>query len=24
LAAAWKNMAAKGVKRIQSDDIQVG
>ena len=23
LAAAWKNMAAKGVKRIQSDDIQV-
>jgi len=24
LAAAWKNMAAKGVKRIQSDDIQIG
>jgi nicotinamidase/pyrazinamidase len=24
LAAAWKNMAAKGVKRIQSADIQVG
>ena len=24
LAAAWKNIAAKGVKRIQSDDIQVG
>ena len=24
LAAAWKSMADKGVKRIQSDDIQVG
>ena len=24
LAAAWKNMAAKGVKRIQSSDVQVG
>ncbi len=24
LAAAWKNMAAKGVKRIQSSDIQLG
>jgi nicotinamidase/pyrazinamidase len=24
LEAAWKNMAAKGVKRIQSGDIQVG
>jgi nicotinamidase/pyrazinamidase len=23
LAAAWKSMADKGVKRIQSDDIQV-
>jgi nicotinamidase/pyrazinamidase len=24
LAAAWKNMADKGVKRIQSNDIQIG
>ncbi len=24
LAAAWKNMTAKGVKRIQSADIQIG
>jgi nicotinamidase/pyrazinamidase len=24
LAAAWKSMAAKGIKRIQSDDIQIG
>lgn len=24
LAAAWKQMAAKGIKRIQSSDIQVG
>ena len=24
LEAAWKSMAEKGVKRIQSDDIQVG